>query len=459
MRKRWSLVLLCLGLGALPLLGQNGIVMIEAEVDGSDYLLIQGNAIRVEHRSHEALTGLKSRFDPVAGLPSSPLEVTVAKLEGTGPVTVEEQPNAANNYTLKVLINNDNEAIYPQVYKFRLDWKAGSPTGAGDIDTTLNDTVHWRGEVDGTDLLRFQGEAVTVEHLRALPIQNQRCQFTAPLPAAETTVSLLMVQGRGKTEIVQQPAYGNNYTAVVRVDDGRFKSSAVYDFYLYWPKQTVAQTYAEGDMDYIWEGRVDGRDRIVIKGRSAQLEHLLSAPPTEVNQTMRKSLPRKEQTVSLYTFKGRGKIKLVEQPSSWNDYAVAVMVDDTEQGGSAVYRFGLRWEGGSAESSGSSSGSSPAASGSGVLRWQGQVDGRDRLRIRDKAVTVEHLEAGPIQGMNFLFSDPLPRRALTASLNVLQGRGSVNIIQQPSAQNNYELVVEINDSKGGSGLYEIEIYW
>lgn len=458
MKQRLSMVMALWVLGVMSGLAQSGTVQIEAEVDGSDYLLIQGNQIRVEHRNHEALTGLKARFDPTSGLPSSALEVTVAKLEGTGPVTVEELPKSDNNYVLRVLINNDNEALYPQVYKFRLDWKVGVATSAGQIDSSLNDSLHWRGEVDGTDLLRFKGSEVTVEHLRALPIQNQRCQFTAPIPSVQTTVSLLVVQGRGKTEIVQQPSYDNGYTAVVRVDDGRFKSSAVYDFYLYWPKETVNQTYAEGDMDFIWEGRVDGRDRIVIKGRSATLEHLLSQQPADVTQTMRKSLPRHEQVVSLYTFAGRGKVKLVEQPSSWNDYTAAVMVDDTEKSGSAVYRFGLRWEGGATES-GSSGSSGTPASKSGVLRWQGQVDGRDRLHIREKTVTVEHLEAGAIQGMNYLFSDPLPRTALTASLNVLQGRGSVTILQQPSAQNNYELVVEISDSKGGSSLYEIEIYW
>ncbi len=42
---------------------QAGVAVVEVSVDGSDYLLIRGADVRVEHRNFEPLTNLKVRFD------------------------------------------------------------------------------------------------------------------------------------------------------------------------------------------------------------------------------------------------------------------------------------------------------------------------------------------------------------------------------------------------------------
>ena len=94
-----------------------------------------------------------------------------------------------------------------------------------------------------------------------------------------------------------------------------------------------------------------------------------------------------------------------------------------------------------------------------MIRWRGRVDGRDRLHIRGKAITVEHLSANPIRDATSTFTDPLPSQAVTVSINKLEGRGDVTIVQQPSRENNYSLVVEISDSKSGDDVYEFEIIW
>ena len=452
---RWFFIGL-LGLGcALPILG--GTATIEVEVDGSDFLLIQGNQVQVEHRNFQPSDILKYSFDPKAGLPGSSVVVSLTKLEGTGSVSIVEQPSLSNGYTLKVLIDNDNERVYPQLYRLRLDWTERGSDMFPTMDRRLYDFCHWRGEVDGTDMIRIKGGAISVTHVRAMPIENARSDFSAPLPSAKQEVYLQVEQGRGTVEIIQQPASTNDYTAVIRLDDGRFSGSAVYDIYVFWKKGVETSYQSPEDMDFLWEGYVDGSDRVTIRGMSAQVEHLKAQSPTSVQFKFQKAVPQREQTVALQVFKGRGQVTILEQPTRQNGYTVKVLVDDSEKGGSSFYQFGLRWEGGGR--SGLDRDISSPAARTGVIRWRGQVDGRDRLHIRGKTITVEHLESGTIRDATSTFTDPLPSQPVTASINKLAGRGDVTIVQQPSRENNYTLVVEIADSKAGHDVYEFEIIW
>lgn len=53
---------------------------------------------------------------------------------------------------------------------------------------------------------------------------------------------------------------------------------------------------------------------------------------------------------------------------------------------------------------------------------------------------------------------PLPASALPVGLNILQARADVSIVQQPSAGNDFELIVEFNDNgPGGADWYIIEL--
>lgn len=452
---RWSLIGLLGLVCTLPAVA--GTAFIEVEVDGSDFLRIQGNQVQVEHRNFQPLTNLQFRFDPQTGLPGSSVVVSLTKLEGTGPVTIVEQPSVSNGYTLKLLIDNDNERVYPQLYRLRLDWTERGSEMFPTMDRRLYDFCHWRGEVDGTDMIRITGNTIAVTHVRAQPIVNARYDFSAPLPAAKQEIYLQVEQARGTVEILQQPAATNNYTAVIRLDDGRFSGSAVYDFYVFWKKGVETSYQNPEDMDFLWEGQVDGADRVIIRGMSAQIEHLKSQPPASVQFKFKKAIPPRDQTVALQVFKGRGDVLILEQPSRQNGYTVKVLVDDTQKGGSAFYQFGLRWEGGGRSDFDWDSSRSSAKTG--VIRWRGRVDGRDRLHIQGRTVTVEHLEAGTIRDATSTFTDPLPSQAVTVSLNVLKGRGNVTIVQQPSRENNYSLVVEVYDPKSGDDVYEFEIIW
>lgn len=93
------------------------------------------------------------------------------------------------------------------------------------------------------------------------------------------------------------------------------------------------------------------------------------------------------------------------------------------------------------------------------LRWWGRVDGRDILCIRRGTVWVVHEEGEPIVEADFRLERPLPAEPVQVSVRKLRGRGRVEVIQQPSRENNFTARILIEDRKSGSDRYEIEVFW
>ncbi|MCS6816429.1 MAG: hypothetical protein N0A16_10375 [Blastocatellia bacterium] len=93
------------------------------------------------------------------------------------------------------------------------------------------------------------------------------------------------------------------------------------------------------------------------------------------------------------------------------------------------------------------------------LRWWGRVDGRDILCIRRGTVWVIHEEGEPIVDTDFRLERPLPAEPVTVSVRKIRGRGRVEVLEQPSRENNFTARILIEDKKSGSDRYEIEVFW
>jgi hypothetical protein len=91
--------------------------------------------------------------------------------------------------------------------------------------------------------------------------------------------------------------------------------------------------------------------------------------------------------------------------------------------------------------------------------WQGQVDGIAILHLQGKQLAVQIQQGGPVQRQKFHFSDPLPDVRQDVRVEVLEGRGAVRIIDQPSIENHYRLAVSIEDRQPGSAFYSIALHW
>lgn len=333
--------------------------------------------------------------------------------------------------------------------------------GAAALAADNPNYLRWQGRVDGSDILRVRGRSVQVRHQTAQPIREMRAEFSAPLPARDVRVWLDVKQGRGRIELQQQPFAGNNYTAVILVDDERQPGSADYEFYLYWEPANgynpgggggLGESSGFGSYDFVWEGRVDGADYLFVRDQSAWVRHLEALPVEDARYDFRTALPRRAQAVQLDVQRGRGRVTIEEQPSARNNYTLKILLDDTQRGGSDFYRLGLRWAGGE-------DWKAPPGGYRGLIRWRGTVDGRDRLYFTKRAVDVRHLDAQPIRDMRVEFSVPLPREEVFVRLTVVRGRGEVRLIEQPSRRNGYAVEVEVDDPKNGADDYEFELTW
>jgi hypothetical protein len=91
--------------------------------------------------------------------------------------------------------------------------------------------------------------------------------------------------------------------------------------------------------------------------------------------------------------------------------------------------------------------------------WQGQVDGTAILHLTGKRLAVQIQDGAPVERQKFHFSDALPQTQQVVRVEVLEGRGSVHVIDQPTIENSYTLALAIEDRQPGSSFYSIALYW
>jgi hypothetical protein len=96
----------------------------------------------------------------------------------------------------------------------------------------------------------------------------------------------------------------------------------------------------------------------------------------------------------------------------------------------------------------------------GTIAWNGVVDGVDEIIISGASASVRHINGNPPREVRASFSAPVPRSPAEVKLMWVNGRGLVDIVQQPTAVNGYTTIVRIDDSsKGGDKRYEFTLRW
>ena len=72
---------------------------------------------------------------------------------------------------------------------------------------------------------------------------------------------------------------------------------------------------------------------------------------------------------------------------------------------------------------------------------------------------IDHLESNPIRNANYSLPQPLPRSNVQVQLNKIRGRGNVELVEQPSAYNDFTATVLIEDPDPGADEYDFELTW
>ena len=97
-----------------------------------------------------------------------------------------------------------------------------------------------------------------------------------------------------------------------------------------------------GTGHFQWQGIVDGSDNIRLRGSYVDAVHLTAGQLQQATYQLSASLPRRPVQVSLHKVRGRGQIRLLEQPAASNNYTAVVQMND-EDSGNAWYEFTLDW--------------------------------------------------------------------------------------------------------------------
>ena len=214
----------------------------------------------------------------------------------------------------------------------------------------------WRGQVDGVDEIMIRGSSIRIKHLEAKPIQRQDHRFSSPLPSREVHLKLNKIKGRGDVRLIEEPSSWNDYTAVVRIDDGKKMGDDYYEFELSW-RSDDWDDWDNNDWDdddewddfdnrregvFRWEGRVDIGAEIEIRGDQHRVKDMGGQGTQERRARFQSPLPERDVPVSLHKIDGRGDVELVQAPSSANDYTAVIRIED-DKNGADTYEFELTW--------------------------------------------------------------------------------------------------------------------
>jgi hypothetical protein len=269
---------------------------------------------------------------------------------------------------------------------------------------------------------------------------------------------------------------------------------------------------------FTWTGRVDREVLIVVRGRDVSTRGFDARLPnrTRVNS----ALPRTNANVVVQVNDGRGDVDVIEQPSARNGYQAVLRVRDP-RAGADNYRItayvddrgyddrngrdgrgdvydrrdddrrdkanngngggwgrGGRRDGepfpGNGRGNGRDNnpnrndrnggyddrGNNSQNGGAGSLSWSGRVDDVVEIQISGRRVDAITRSGVRVSDVNSnIRGGGLPNRNVNLRLDQRSGRGSIAVVQQPSAWNGYTAIIRINDSRSGAAFYDFTAYW
>jgi hypothetical protein len=94
-----------------------------------------------------------------------------------------------------------------------------------------------------------------------------------------------------------------------------------------------------------------------------------------------------------------------------------------------------------------------------VLEWRGQVDREIRIQVDNRRASVLEYGSNERARRRVDMASGVPNRPGRLYVQVLEGRGSVDVVQQPGQSNGYTGVIRLRDPKGGADRYRIAVYW
>jgi len=94
-----------------------------------------------------------------------------------------------------------------------------------------------------------------------------------------------------------------------------------------------------------------------------------------------------------------------------------------------------------------------------VYRWQGLVDKEVRIQLSNGRAYVQPVGNREVLNNNGQFLAAMPRQDGILRIQRVEGRGDIDVIQQPTASNGYSATLRVRDPNSGTGNYRIVAVW
>lgn len=201
----------------------------------------------------------------------------------------------------------------------------------------------------------------------------------------------------------------------------------------------------------VWQGEVEGSAFLFVHGKKLKVESPKGAAVARQQYRINDPLPDFRQNVRLQVSQARGWVHIADQPTADNDYTLALAIED-RQSGPALYSIALYWNAGDSFDRTSDRGRQR-------LKWSGRVDQDVVVSCVANQCSSVPTSGVPAMHEKAKFSAPLPHEPVRVSLQDVQGRGEVRIVQQPAESNGYVTRVQISDRDEGPSDYAFVLTW
>jgi hypothetical protein len=95
-----------------------------------------------------------------------------------------------------------------------------------------------------------------------------------------------------------------------------------------------------------------------------------------------------------------------------------------------------------------------------LFDWRGNVDQEIRVQMQGGRTSVMAMGPREMTGYdNARAMSGVPATNGYVTVQMRQGRGNADVVQQPTAQNGYTTVVRVRDTQSGAGSYDISAFW
>jgi hypothetical protein len=233
---------------------------------------------------------------------------------------------------------------------------------------------------------------------------------------------------------------------------------------------SVASAQRQGQELFEWSGRVDREVQITMRDGRVNTRDIGNNDYTRGNARVFGQMPHQDGQVRASIINGRGNVDVIQQPDARNGFTTIVRIQD-RSGGADNYRIATYWQGNANGDIGRdrarddrNGGSVGYPNGNGnirggmMLHWSGNVDGELEIRLQNGRVDYRTVSgAKPTSTRADLGNQSAQRYVGSVAIGGMQGRGQVNVIQQPTSQNGYTTVIRVRDPQGGYGYYSFDV--